>query len=235
MAWTVRTPSSGKDGAAGTSHTVTLPATVNAGDLIVVIFHVDGNPTVTWDNSSQGTWTALNFSPYQDSTAIATHAYYKSAAGTEDGGTLTITTDVNEAATFVCFAIEGWHGTTAPEGTGFRTTGTTIDPPSHAASWGSAANLWLAIGASDGSSQASGWPAGYSNTGATDNGLSGGTNLGWGTLEATASSEDPAAFTFGASSVKQGFTIAIRPSSGGSSAIVNKLAGPFGGPFRKLT
>jgi hypothetical protein len=221
MAWTYRTPSSGKEASNSTSHTITMPATVVAGDLLIAIFFTDGSETITWDNSTLGAWTQMNWSPQIGGSASTTMAgYYKTAAGTEGGATITVTTGTTEAATWVVFAIAGWHGTTAPEGTATASGGVTgPDPASHAASWGAEANLWIALSGSDSVDRIDntgglGWPSGYSNTGETDNAVAGATNLAWATKEAT-SPENPAAFTWNGTNQKIALTMAIRPAAVG--------------------
>src|SRR5687767_7989130 len=75
------------------TQTVTLPATVNAGDLLIVCITVDGTPTLTWP----GDWTALVANT--TATAVVMGCRYKIADGTEDGTTIDITTNVGEQST----------------------------------------------------------------------------------------------------------------------------------------
>jgi hypothetical protein len=94
--------------AAGTSHTVSLPANISSGDLLLVFFATDGDNTVTdWDGFtelvSESNGTAAFF-------AIA----YKYATGSE-GASITVTTSVSEPGSHASYRITGHDSGQIPE------------------------------------------------------------------------------------------------------------------------
>jgi len=109
-----------------TAHAVSMPASVNAGDALIVIFTNDGSATVT----TPAGWTQLY--TLANGTALTGGAYAKVASGSEGGGTVDFVTSATESASAQCYRISGWHGLMAgiAAGTaGSVTTGTTADPP----------------------------------------------------------------------------------------------------------
>ena len=108
-------------GADTTDHNVTMPATVNAGDLLIVLFTNDGGGQTV---ATPVDWNQLFTTPNGASTAGVRHgAYYKIAAGTEGGTTVNFVTSDTEHAVSVTYRITAWHGTTPPEA-GTSATGT---------------------------------------------------------------------------------------------------------------
>ena len=89
-----------------TDHYVNMPATVNAGDLLIVLFTNDRNETVT----TPAGWTAL--ASDANGQAVRLSVYYKIAAGTEDGTTVNFVTSSTEQAAAQVYRITNWHGTT---------------------------------------------------------------------------------------------------------------------------
>lgn len=90
-----------------TAHSLAIPGTVLAGDLLVAFFTARANVTHTW-----GTFT-VGEAPGADAVLDSSWAY-KIAAGGET--TETVTTSLSRAGTGVVYRIAtgGWHGTTAP-------------------------------------------------------------------------------------------------------------------------
>ncbi|PZM90183.1 MAG: hypothetical protein DIU79_14460, partial [Actinobacteria bacterium] len=70
-----------------TSHPITLPSGIQAGDLLIVVFSVDGNPTVT----APADWYKLGQA--SNGTAVTGAVFWKFAEG---GDTLTLTTSSAE-------------------------------------------------------------------------------------------------------------------------------------------
>ncbi len=207
----IRSESSGVDstGADG-NHAFALPATVSAGDYLVVFFVVDGSAAVTWDNSSAGTWTEL---VNTTSGSMRAMVMYKVADGTEDGVTITPTTVGAESHARWCWAFSGAAGIEAAT----ATTGTSANPDSGslAPSWGSADTKWLSLfGQNDGTLTVSAYPASYSDTGSQTGGGTGAVLLGKALRDNATGTEDPGAFT--TTAVAQGwaaFTVGIRPAA----------------------
>jgi hypothetical protein len=88
--------------------------------------------------------------------------------------------------------------------------GTTINPPSTTASWGSTTNTWVALACAAGlSPSVTGYPSGYSNGAAA---TAGGTVMS-ATKAATAATDDPNSFTIGTSSNYRAATLVLRGST----------------------
>jgi hypothetical protein len=217
---TVSSSSAGNSGGAAiTSHTVTLPATVNADELLLVLFAIGHNATITWDDATVGAWSSL-FNILDATSAVRYTARWLKAAGTEDGASLSISTGGTAAGSaWHAFAISGWHGTTGPE---VATTdhGSTSgpNPASLSPSWGAEDTLWLAtIGwdAPSGSPTVSAFPTDYLNgTSQRATATRGGGNA-VARRELNAASEDAGAFTLSAAAAVISAMIAIRPAAGG--------------------
>jgi len=145
-----------------TSHTLTLPATVAAGDLLLAIFCCDGAPSITWDNTTHGTWTELFES--SQGTECTMNVWYKSAAGTEDAGTLAITTGASEKSQMYSAAIGNWDGTAAPAyGTATGTSANPDGPSLNPSGWDAQTNtLWITTYVEDNNADWSAYPAGWS-------------------------------------------------------------------------
>ena len=193
------------------THNVSMPATVNAGDLLIVLFTNDGSATVT----TLAGWTPLA------STAEGSHVrlsvYYKKAAGTEGGTTVNFNTSASEQAAAQVYRITDWHGTTPPEiSTAATNAGSTAPDPAslNPAGWGTANTLWLAVAGQDrgNAGETIYYPASYTNGTSTQ---SSGDNGCCRTLSArralAAALENPGAFTI-TSEQWVAFTIAVRPA-----------------------
>ncbi len=204
-----------------TSHPVSMPATVNAGDLLLVLFSnfeaSNGAATVT----TPGGWSQL-FSTERTAAGqgVRFGAYSISAAGTEGGTTVDFVTSANARAVAYCWHITGWFGTVA---TGVEagvantaTTGATPDPPNLAPAWGSADNLWIACYGAAGVQSLVSYPTNYADNNNFDvsGGITGTCSLACASRNLTAASEDPGVFTRSAASLDWvANTIAVRPSS----------------------
>jgi hypothetical protein len=193
-----------------TSHYVNMPSTVNAGDLLIVLFSNDRNGSVT----TPGGWTEL--ASDTSGPHIRVSVYYRIAAGTEGGTTVNFITSAAEEAAAQVYKITNWHGTTPP-GISIAATGSDAspDPASlNPASWDVTDTLWIAVAGQDRGDQTGTmtYPAGYID------GTSTLSSVGTGSCRihsahrvlATAS-EDPGAFTIPASEQWVAFTIAVRP------------------------
>ncbi len=190
-------------------HDVDMPATVDAGDLLIVLFTNDGSATVTTPSG----WTAL---PSDETTAVRCSVYYKIASGDEDGTTVNFVTSASEQAAAQVYRITNWHGTTPPEistaatGTSYRPNPASLDP----AGWDVADTLWIAVAGQDQGyeSGTTAYPVYYTDGIST---LSSATITSCRTLSArrvlAAASENPNAFTIPESEEWVAFTIAVRP------------------------
>jgi hypothetical protein len=200
------------------SWTLTWPTNIAAGDLIIALVGVDGNPVATWPAN----WAdaAVN-----QGAAALTYAKYKAAGG--ESGTFTLGLSASEQGGWRVFRIPAasWEGTL---GTQFQnsstngavaaisfTTGTssTPNPPNlDPINWATEDTLWIAACGVDTSRTISVYPLADRNT-ANVSGGAGGATLGVCTMEDAVSSKDPGTFTISASDDWATTTIAIRPAA----------------------
>jgi len=194
-----------------TDHYANMPATTDAGDLLIVLFTNDGNASVT----TPGGWNSLaSYTPNGNHVRLS--AYYKIAAGTEGGTTVNFVTSAAQEAAAQVYRITNWHGTTPPEiSTAASGSDTAPDPASlNPVGWNIADTLWIAVAGQDRGNQPGppAYPSGYTD------GISTLSSSGNGCCQThsarrvlAAASEDPGAFTITASSQWVAFTIAVRP------------------------
>ena len=196
-----------------TDHYVSMPATVNVGDLLIVVFTNDGDETVT----TPGGWSLL--ASVAGGPQVRLSVYYKIAAGTEGGTTVNFVTSANQQAAAQVYRITDWQGTTPPEISAAATGTSTAPDPAFLdpAGWGVSNTLWLAVAGQDRGDQSGtlAYPISYTEGIST---LSSDTNLSCRTHSArrvllTATSEDPGPFTIPVTEQWVAFTIAVRPSS----------------------
>ena len=197
-----------------TTHTITLPATVESGELLLVICSFNGVPTVTWDNTSHGTWTQINNA---GNATVRLVTQVKVADGTEDGGTLSVTTSVGEKSATVAFAIGTWEGTIAGGVQSPATTNGNNQAPDSAAatdSWGTVPRKTLTMFAQEFNQAVDAWPSGYTldqqlftstGTGSTSVGVAG--------RNGTEGSQDPPAFDTNVTAAWRASTISVRGTS----------------------
>lgn len=190
----------------GTSHSADMPATVNAGDLLLLLL-ANNNGAASLPTISG--WTSF----YNDSQAPRLRMYYKVAAGTEGGTTLSITTAGSVMTVALVVRIAAGTYQTAPQVTANKisVSTTSFNPPNLAPSWGSADTLWMAIMVTYGNPIISVYPlpSGQTRTIAANlNGICLGTC--YDTI--SAASLDPSAFTIGQLEMGLALTLAVRPA-----------------------
>ncbi len=133
------------------NRTVSLPSGVEAGDLLLVLFSVDGNNTpVTWPTNG-GTWTVISQVPpsYLSTTNTLVIAY-KIATSVEAGApSINVITSDEDPSAHHAFRID--KGTFYSSGpyiqisprSNSNSTAPNSDPLT--ASWGAAKNLWFTV------------------------------------------------------------------------------------------
>ena len=146
---------------ATTAHECDLPATVNAGDLLLLIFANDGNTVQTTPSG----WTALD--KQTQGNQVYGGVYALDAAGTEGGGTVDVVTASAEAGSGHVYRITGWGGDVATHidisALAFGTSDLP-NPLTVTAGWGSEDNLFLAIAcAGDDDESVNTGPINYTN------------------------------------------------------------------------
>lgn len=192
------------------THTVSLPASISSGDLLIIIL---GMRTTTVTTSAPSGW----------STAIAaagglgTHnlsVYYKVASGSE-GASVNVSSSGSTLSSHNSYRITGDNGEVEGSVVANLTgPSTTPDPSSLSPSWGSDDNLWIALACYDvdsGAATMSSAPTSYSNL--LDSSGGGDPSKGCSSAERdnATGTEDPSTFTISDSKVWSAGTLAIRP------------------------
>jgi hypothetical protein len=196
-----------------TSHSVTLPGSISAGDLLVMWCATSSTAV----NTPTG-WALANVPDATDpssaqSVALSNTAriFYRIADGSE-GATQTVTTPGSIGLGCITWRITGADPDYPPEALWFGATTAPANPPDfNPYGWeGPIDVLWLACGARDGGTVLTGTPSGYSNV--VDGGSSGAAvRVRGGSQQLSAVSENPGAFTDTGSVSVIGATIAIKP------------------------
>jgi hypothetical protein len=196
-----------------TSMPVTMPATVDSGDLLLAFVHV----------RNAGTWTKP--SGWNDISTLSQNGggsvgkldgFYKIADGTEDGTTPTWTASSLTTAEWHVIRVTGWHGTTPPEALTSSGDSSAADSPSVTPSWGLLDTLWLSIAGHSAATDVawSAGPSGYSGF-QCDGVSAGGSSVSIASAykESTSTSENPGAFTVsGSNRWWAAATVAIKPA-----------------------
>lgn len=197
-----------------TNHQVNMPATVAAGDLLLLIITTDGNATVTKPVGWKELWNTTT------GTAFRAGGYAKVAVGNEGSTTVNFITSATEQAAAQVYRIQNWYGTVDGLATGNYVIstepapgGTTANPPSLSPSWGAADTLWIPVVHTSSSRTIVSGSSGYSNLINTRSGeTTSSGQIGSMRLSINSATADPGIFTFsntGVTSVAQ--TIAIAP------------------------
>ena len=200
----------------GTSHTINLPASISAGDLLLVFLSVDsGSETATWPDAN---W--IKVFETNGGTVVTSSLVYRIATGSE-GASITVTTAGSEYSDHVSWKINAaaWHGTTPPEATTSDVNSSSPNAPSHTASWGSDDNLWIAgILYNDGRTTCSAYPLPDNNLNQQD-GSPGGVGVAVCSDELTNATLDPSTFTISSGEDLVVFTAAVRPAAAGGASL----------------
>lgn len=219
----VRSSSSGSGGNFA-AHTITLPASISAGDAIVVMASVDGFPasitlpgyTAIYNGAGAGDW-------FRATLFIAA----KVADGSEAGTTVDLTLPIAEAAEWIVYAIQDFTGVLSDIEISLPVEGSNVAayiPTDVTASWGIDDNLFLAMASvDDGLATITAFPTDYTSNQITVPGAlgtaSGCQTLSAGTKTAAAASSTVDAFTAAVADDWLGFTIAVRGTAVATFAI----------------
>ncbi len=203
----VHTVAQGRTSAADTtSHSITMPADVAVGDIILVLFSVDGSPTISVNTGVSGSnWTLGTQA--SNSTVVKGVYAWKVAEGSD---VLTLTTSASEQSSHISYCIKN-HGS-AVEGASANGSSTNSNPPSLTPSWGSADNLWIATRHGDSTVLATVPPSNFTSLYSEAASGTSGASTSSAHRKHTNSVLDPGTFT---SSTEQwvSFTIAVKPGS----------------------
>lgn len=205
-----------------TTHSLTLPATISNGDLLLAILSSDGGTSMsyTWDNTTEGTWTNLYEDTNGGAGSVRTTVYAKVADGTETGP-LSITKSISDGSTGYVASIQDWEGTLSGVTTGTVAKGisTLPDPPSVTAAGGSGDNLFIAIASYDAAPGTSAYPTNYNDNQTSIQNGSSAASIAVATRSLTAATDDPGTFTLGGSEQWIANTLVVEPAGGGGGSV----------------
>lgn len=184
------------------SHNVAMPATVNSGDLLVIVFTFFRNNATTISMTTPSGWTAkysavTTYSVEQMGCAV----FVRDADGTEGGTTVDVVTpEKTTVASAQVYRITGWSGDIAD--IEYALSSTTVDafddspdPPNLALAGATAKDaLWLAIvHMNDDADTVDAYPTNYTDGLHTN--VDGQADVATCRRELNAASEDPGVFT----------------------------------------
>ncbi len=195
-----------------------VPPSTPAADLLIVLF--SQRDTTNGAASWPGGWTQL-FAVVNSN--IVGEAYYLVDTGV--GSTITVTTTAAAQSAHVSLRIKGYTGVPEQANSGAAAASADMDPPSLSPSTGNDAYLFVASAAwnQDNNTNDATAPAGYTaltQQHSANNQAS--QASGW--KQATAASEDPAAWVYTSSRRYVASTISVR-GTGGSAPTVNNTTG----------
>jgi hypothetical protein len=209
-----------------------MPATVNAGDLLVMFIKTAG--AGAHDQTQPSGWSTIIHSTVNQ-TQYKAGIYVKDAVGDEDGTNVDVETDgaSNSASAVVRIQTGTWGGTvgTDIEGTAGSVVGTaTPNPPSHTATWGSDDNLFFGLNFynNDGGTITV-YPSNFPDN-RTEVQSGGNANemgaLMYCSLESATADANPGQITIDESEQNLPYTLVIKPAA--SSSVLGPMIIPFG-------
>lgn len=212
---TIGTSATSVENADETTHDVSLPASIAAGDLLIVLFTSDEAPTFTWP----GGWTQL-VADTANGTTVKTGVRYRIATGSE-GATIQITTDTGQQSAHQSWRIPaGQHNAAvAPEAAVATGTSATPDPPNLAPTGGAKDYLWIeGFGVDTDDATVNYESTNYTKIAIVSSaGATAKVACAAAYRQLNASSENPGTMTCDASEEWIAFTIAVHPAVGHAS------------------
>ena len=213
----------------GTTHTVDMPATITAGDrllLIINLGHESGAASSDLDDWTQ----VVSASMFVWSRVLVYELECDSAAATAlAGGSVDFTTTVNQTSSAQVYRVSGVRSGgsgsawAVSAGTAYAFT-TTPNPDSLTVPWGADANLFIAFFAANGDGEAvTGNPSGY--TAGADGDTAAGYTVGSAYKASSLATDDPGTFTIADTENVLAWTFAYRPVEDTSSDGVLDISG----------
>ena len=182
-----------------TTHGADMPATVNAGELLLIKISTGGQPVIIMPAGWENAYTPVVF------TSVSIACFKKIADGTEGGTTVNFTTEDSGGSpllvksSHIACAITGWVGDLAGvvAGSAVTANSATPNPPSVTSTWGSADNLFLAQMSMQRTAAITGYPTNYTDNQTEISTGSGGQDsiVAMSTRALAAASDDPDNFT----------------------------------------
>ena len=185
--------------AAGTSHAVTLPAGIVAGDLLVVFINVRST-SITLPTG----WTQVYNAAYNGLDCAACFTHHATGA---EGPTVTITTGSSKSVA-IAYCISGWSGTPTVS-TVAGATSTAPNSASLTSGFGAVDTLWLSVAHLEGVVTITSIPTNYTGGLSKQTSTTNGASIGTAQRNLNAASEDPGAYVT-PSAPWNAYTVAIR-------------------------
>lgn len=195
--------------AASASHAVAMPAAIEPGDLLLMVVALDGAPVIT----TPAGWTLLVEGA--SGMDVKGAAFFKIAAGSEDGGAATLELSASEVLQAWTVALSG-AGT--PEAAASSGDSPAPDSGSLTPSGGARDYLWLSCACINGNETASAVPSGYTQQFNDSEGGAGTCALAAASRELYAADENPGAFALDDPAEWVALTIAVAPAGAGGPA-----------------
>ena len=201
-----------------TAHNVTMPATVDVGDLLIVLFsndHATGGTVTT-----PAGWTLVSTQTRGNN--VRGSVFAKDAVGTEDGTNVDFITSATEQASAQVYRIPvaNWEGNIASVEAANVDPGVTTNAPNPPAlnpvGWDVENTLWINYVAGSEYASVTTYPANTTNRlhiGSTGGAAADRATTSSSRRENRVASEDPAAYAMPSNSNGVAFTIAVRPSA----------------------
>ncbi|MCF8295662.1 MAG: T9SS type A sorting domain-containing protein, partial [Bacteroidales bacterium] len=189
------------------SHTISIPAGVESGDLILIFWEDVSTSTTLGSFSGYTTLVDIN------SSNMRRKIYYKVANGSE-GTSLTVTTSASELSAHVCYLIDAGSYTGTPYISSAHTaTSSSPNPPSLSPSGGTGKFVWIPVVLA-GEVNTYTAPANYTAVAESHTIYASSSNSHCQVITAfrqyEAATEDPGAFGLGQSAPFHSYTLAIR-------------------------
>lgn len=188
----------------GTSHVLTMPAGIQAGELLILCFATDGDNTITnWDGF-------IELDSYSYGTVNFFAVGYKIAIGSD---TCTIQTSVGEPSSYCLYRISGHECDTIPPEITTRATGSSAnpDPPSLDVSWIQDDTLWIACSGCD-RRAFTGYPTNYNLSQiAANGGAAGDCGAAAAGRNVNGDNQKPATFTIASADTWIAHTVGVPP------------------------
>lgn len=196
------------------NHLVTMPSSVDSGDLLLVLFTNDDTDTVT-DPDGGGAWTSIASST---NGTMRASVWGKVATGAEDGTTVDFLTGTTEEAAAHVYRIPAgeWSGNIAGVEASAASGANTAspDPASlNPGAWGTENTLWIAYAGGASFNSVTTYPTNFTGGAHTQsNAGTAGASVSSAWQESAAASLNPGTFTMNAANDSVAYTIGIRPA-----------------------
>lgn len=198
-------------------HVVNIPGGgASAGQLLIWLMAWDGNPGAIswpagWTLFDSGALNGENLVAANGGALFTSFALYRFATGSE-GATVSADPTNNEASNSIIWKIDNADPVYPPRMQVVSASNNAPNPPAMFPGWGPVDVLWLAACTADiGTNSISGSPTNYGSfVGSNGGAESGGVGVRGGSRQLNATTEDPGAFSLGATVNNAAITIAVK-------------------------